>query len=184
MANEERRSGVPARGGQERGQQEMARRRGGGQNWFDEVFDRMQRDFDMMRSGLFGGGLFPRLQMPASREGGFERLAHVEFEEADGELVVSVELPGIDPKQVQVECREDMLTIQGERRSTEGGAQREIRFFRQVQLPDDIDVDKAKASFSNGLLRLRFPRQEQRASVKRIPIGAEEGPQGGSSRAA
>jgi HSP20 family protein len=80
------------------------------------------------------------------------------------ELHVVVELPGIDPADVQVVLDERTLVIAGERKRPrrEGVQYRQMEldygtFQRQVRLDDSVDVDRATATYERGMLRLVLP---------------------------
>ena len=83
----------------------------------------------------------------------------------DNELVVRVDLPGMDKNDVKVNIAEDAITIHGERhRSQEeerDGVYRAERnygsFYRTIALPAGAATDQAKASFKNGVLEIRMP---------------------------
>lgn len=109
----------------------------------------------------------------------------LDVREDERELVVTVEAAGIDPKDIQLEVRDGLLTVKAEKREEqedEGGSfRRSGRFFRQVGLPEGVDIDQARASCRNGLVVIRFPRMENAPGVRRIPIGDGEG---GAARAA
>lgn len=51
--------------------------------------------------------------------------------------------------------------------------ERSVSFYRQLQLPDGIDVEQAQASYKNGVLTIRFPKRAERSNVKQIPINTE-----------
>jgi len=86
----------------------------------------------------------------------------VDTEVRDGKFVVTADLPGIDPKSVDVSVSGDRLTIQGERKAeheeTEGDRfYRELRygrFERTVRLPGTVDPDTVTASYRNGVLEI------------------------------
>lgn len=102
----------------------------------------------------------------------------VEVSYNNGNLVVSAELPGLSDKDVKVEVNNDVLTIEGERRveeeRNEGGVhlteRRYGRFYRAIALPDGADVQKAKADFQNGVLRITIPVPETQQNQRQIPI--------------
>src|SRR6266508_6041406 len=89
-------------------------------------------------------------------------------ETADG-YVVETDLPGIDPKDVDITVEDNTLTIKGERRverETEGeGFHRSERrygsFVRSITLPATAKQDEIEASFDRGVLRLSIPKAEQ-----------------------
>jgi HSP20 family protein len=122
------------------------------------------REFDEIFGSIFG----------APAEGRW--MPSVECYEKDGKLEVRLDLPGVDPKDVEVSLDGTMLVIRGERRSerTEDDGYREVRygsFERRFTVPKGIDVDKAVARYENGVLSLTLPLPES-AKVKRIPINA------------
>ena len=100
----------------------------------------------------------------------------VEMFERAGELVVRADLPGLKKDDVKVEFTDDGLTIEGERRSEdeekgEGYYRSERsygRFFRRLPLPTGVNVDKATATFRDGVLEVTMeaPKSEQRKPRK------------------
>jgi HSP20 family protein len=97
----------------------------------------------------------------------------------DGELIVTVELPGIDPENVEVSLDDDILTIRGEK--TE---EREIseddrylhersygKFQRRIPLPDGISADKVSADYDKGVLTVSVTLPEEATPEPRhIPV--------------
>jgi HSP20 family protein len=95
------------------------------------------------------------------------------------ELVVVVELAGIDPETVHVIAADRTLVVAGERRRPRAGKggqiyqQMEIDygpFERRVPLPEDVEVDGATASYDQGLLKIVFPIATRPARSARVPI--------------
>ena len=101
----------------------------------------------------------------------------IEAYETDGDVVVRAELPGIDPKQVEITVRDDTLTVKGEAKTEqeEKGRnyyRRELRygsFVRSLALPSGVQGDAAKASYKNGILEIRVPKSE-RAKPKSVKV--------------
>jgi HSP20 family protein len=90
------------------------------------------------------------------------------------ELTVVVELPGVDPANVQVVASPRALLIAGERnRPKDSGHYQQMEidygpFQRQVTLDEDIDPDRAAATYERGLLTVRLPiapRPTERQSI-------------------
>jgi HSP20 family protein len=103
----------------------------------------------------------------------------VEVRERNGNLEISAELPGLSKDDVKVECTDEGITIEGEKRSEmekeEGGFRRSERsyghFCRMIPLPEGAESDKAKAEFKDGVLQVRIPLSEQaRAKRRQIPV--------------
>ena len=83
-------------------------------------------------------------------------------------LTVVVELPGVDPRSVQIVAGERVLLVTGERKRPKVAGrvyqQMEIEtgaFQRQVRLVEDVDPERAHASFENGVLTIELPVVEQ-----------------------
>ena len=87
-----------------------------------------------------------------------------------------MELPGIDPKEVQIELKNNVLNINGERNFSEDKSQQHLsefgygRFERHFRLPDHIDSEKITANFENGMLYVTLPMAES-TRARRIEIG-------------
>jgi HSP20 family protein len=79
------------------------------------------------------------------------------------DVVITLELPGVDPNDIDIEVADGRLTISGERRDTREETKgkvlvREFRygaFRRTFQLPDGVTPDQVEADADHGLLRLR-----------------------------
>ncbi len=86
----------------------------------------------------------------------------------DHDLLLTLEVPGIDPSKVDVTVTGDTVAIRGERpvetaRNGESFHRRERaagQFTREVQLPFEVDPSKTEASYERGVLRIRMTRPE------------------------
>jgi HSP20 family protein len=95
--------------------------------------------------------------------------------------VLRADLPGVPSEGVEIEVKDNVLTISGERKSEhedtgEGFYRMERlfgRFSRSLDLPSGIDVDAVGASFANGVLEVRIPKPEQ-AKARKVRIESEE----------
>ena len=92
---------------------------------------------------------------------------------------MSIELPGMEMKDIDVTVSDDMLTIKGEkkveRKEDKKGYYLSERsygaIYRTIPLPPGVDGEKAKASFKNGVLTIKLPQTpEAQAKVKRIEV--------------
>jgi HSP20 family protein len=102
----------------------------------------------------------------------------VDVFEEDDKLVLKAELPGVDKKDISVDLQNGMLTLKGERRheseEKEGRNvyRREMsygRFVRSFSIPQDVQADKVKAEYVNGVLTIEVPKPEAR-KPKQIKI--------------
>jgi len=136
-------------------------------------------DFDRMLDNYFNRK-WPRLFGPEDRLndlwGTYEmRSPSMDVIDRDNEVIVRVELPGVDKKDIDVSISNDTLTIKGtsgkELTEEKGNYYRsEIRkgsISRTISLPPGVDSTKAEAKFKDGLLELTMPKN---ASSKRKTI--------------
>jgi HSP20 family protein len=130
-----------------------------------ESMDRLFEDFFSRRPRTAG----PLVWQPA-----------VEVFETDNEIVVRAELPGIDPKSVNVTVTSEGLSIKGEARAEreEKGRnyyRRELRygaFQRTIPLPNEVNSEETKASFRHGILEVKVPKAE-RVRPKAVKVEVE-----------
>ncbi len=130
------------------------------------------REMDRSVSGSWSGEFAPQAWMPA-----------IEVKEANGNLVVTAELPGIKTEDVKVELTNDALTIQGERKQEKKeekeGVYRSERsyghFYRSIPLPDGAKTDQIKAELNNGVLEIKVPVAETKQKSRQIPVSETAG---------
>lgn len=93
----------------------------------------------------------------------------VDIREEDSQFVIHVDLPGVDPQQIDVTLEKGELTIRGRRdlaaREEKQGFRRVERvsgeFYRRFSLPDTADSQAVKARYLNGVLEVSIPKQAQ-----------------------
>jgi HSP20 family protein len=105
----------------------------------------------------------------------------MDVERNDGELIVSTELPGIDPeKDVEITLDDDYLTIKGEK-STESETSEDDRyvherhygvFMRRIPVPEGVSADEITAGYSKGVLTVKvtMPEEPEPAEPRKIPV--------------
>lgn len=92
----------------------------------------------------------------------------VDMFDQDDKVVIKAELPGLEKKDVNLEINNGVLTLKGERKydnevKEEDFYRREMsygKFIRSFTLPAEVDADKIKAEFQNGLLTVEVPKSE------------------------
>jgi HSP20 family protein len=100
--------------------------------------------------------------------------------EREGQYVIRADVPGIDPKEVEVSVLNEALTIKGERKKSHEVKEKESyysetaygRFERRLALPKGVDPEKITARFENGVLEVSMPLP-QTATGKKVPIDVE-----------
>lgn len=98
----------------------------------------------------------------------------------ESEAVLAAEIPGVDPKQVEISVVGNVLTLEGERKAeadvTAAAYHRRERgtgrFLRSVRLPFEVEADRVQAKYENGVVRITLPRKES-TKPRRIAIAAE-----------
>ena len=126
-------------------------------------------------NSIFEGNLFPALF-----EGGTET-AHwrpaVDIYDKDDRLVLRAELPGVDKEDIELDLKERVLTLKGERKNEmevkkENYFRKEISygsFQRAFTLPEGVNQDAIKADFKDGILTVEIPKAEEE-KPKRISV--------------
>ena len=93
----------------------------------------------------------------------------VDLYEKNDHFVIKAELPGVDKKDIAIDLKDRVLTLSGER-SHENEVKKENyyrkersygKFQRAFTLPADVDSDKIKAEFKDGLLQIEIPKPEE-----------------------
>lgn len=95
----------------------------------------------------------------------------------DGKTFMTMELPGVDPKDIEIDIKGNRIVIRGEKKLEKKVDEKDMffaeidqgRFERWFTLPEDVIADDVKATFENGLLTLVVPAAGKE-SVKRVPI--------------
>lgn len=103
----------------------------------------------------------------------------VDIREEPEQFVLQADIPGVDPKDIEIQMDRGLLTIKGERRIErrfdDGRFSRVERmhgqFHRRFALPDSADPDRISASGNNGVLEIVIPKRAE-ARPRRIPIGS------------
>ncbi len=104
----------------------------------------------------------------------------VDVRETKDSLEISAELPGIDPKDVEVSVEGGVLTLKGMRqfeKAAEGETYHRVEraygaFERSFTLPTNVDAEKIQAAYRHGVLHLTVPKREE-AKPKAISIKVE-----------
>lgn len=107
----------------------------------------------------------------------FDWVPSVDVVEKEKIYLVKVNLPGVDPKDVDIQAEDGMLTIRGERReekSEDKNGQRLTEsnygsFFRSFSLPSGVGIDDIKANSKNGVIEIEIPKGKN-AMPKKIQI--------------
>lgn len=140
------------------------------------------REVDRMFEDTFTELGFPSLPNSANSNMLFH--PSVDIASTDKEYTITVEVPGIDEKNIKLDLSpEGVLTISGEKKQESEDRGKDYHsiersygsFRRTLTLPEDVDVDDISTRFKNGILTITVPRQEQSKSSqnRQIPVNSE-----------
>jgi HSP20 family protein len=142
--------------------------------WRPFEFDRIRREMDRLWDSFLEGR-----PMRRAEESG-EWLPSLDVSETKNDVVIKAELPGMDPKDIDISLANGFLTIKGEKKHEKEEKEENYHlversygsFTRSVRLPREVQSDKISASFKNGVLRVTLPKSEE-AKKKEIKIKVE-----------
>lgn len=139
---------------------------------FDQMFNRMVRNWPFHWNDVATSS------EPRSLRA-FEHMPKVEVKEDGKAYTVTVELPGLDEKDVKVQIEDDVLTISGEKKvertdeKTHYSERSYGSFTRAFTLPADADRNGISATFAKGVLTLRIAKSASpSAQVKQVDVKA------------
>lgn len=131
--------------------------------------DSFRRDMDRLFDSFFGrwpSEEYATLWAPA-----------IDVEETKDSLIVRAEIPGMTKEDIKIQTVGDTLVISGERKHESEEKDRHFhrveraygKFQRTMQMPIEVQSDKAKASYKDGVLEITFPKSEK-ARAREIEI--------------
>ncbi len=135
--------------------------------------DIFRREIDSLFDRFFEGSPFETLK------GDGQWIPSIDLSETNKEYIVRAEIPGVDPNDFDISLNNNVLTIKGERKHEKETKDEDFHrieraygsFTRAIQLPGEVDEDKVKANYKNGVLEIILPKTKEEA-VKKIPVKA------------
>src|SRR3990172_1450847 len=131
------------------------------------LLDRFQKEFKRM------GLLDPFINEVLSDDNTDVAISHwrpaVDIKEEDNRFLIRADIPGVDPKDIEITMEEGVLTIKGERTSEKDEKREDYRrversrgtFYRRFSLPDTADAEKIVATGKDGVLELVIPKHDK-----------------------
>lgn len=146
----------------------------------DRLFDQFL-DEGWMRpmTGFAGIWDSPLFKSRAMHMRGLMESPRTDMSESDKEYELSIELPGMSEKDVEVTVKDNMVTLKGEKKSERETMEKDYHIAersygsvrRSFSMPADVDANKVAASFSKGLLTLHLPKtKEARSKPHKIEV--------------
>lgn len=138
------------------------------------------RTFDQFSNDIFSLFTTPGLTVKESRNKEASGWApSVDIREEENQFVIQADIPGVDPRDIEITTEKNMLTISGKRDSieqTESSNYKRIErksgsFTRRFTLPDAVDENKITASGKHGVLEVIIPKSQQ-PSPRKISVNA------------
>jgi HSP20 family protein len=95
--------------------------------------------------------------------------------EKDGDFVMTLDVPGMDEKDIEVKLSDNAVTIRGEKTEEKQEEKEDYRlserrhgsFVRTFSLPDSVDADKLSATYDKGVLKLVMPKTDSAKKKQR-----------------
>lgn len=136
-----------------------------------------ERGMDRMMDDFFARRMRPWWPESLRPGAGEASLPAVDVYEERDDIVVKAELPGMDKNDIEVNITDSELTLKGEKKKEEKIEAKDYyscersygAFLRSVELPAEVQADKVKASFKDGILEVRLPKAEK-AKAKEIKV--------------
>ncbi len=136
-------------------------------------FEEFERRFDEFFRSPFSPMRMPLWSRWPAHAG--EVVPTVDIYEEGRDIVVKAEIPGLKKEEIHVDIDERTLTIYGEKKKEEKVERKDYvhlersfgSFTRSFELPAEVQTDKARASFKDGVLEVRVPKTEEAARKSR-----------------
>lgn len=133
--------------------------------------DRMRREMDRLWDNI------TRDHHPSAFE--YDWVPSLDLSDRGDTLVAELEVPGMDPKDLDISVTGDVLTISGEKKREREEKEQNYhlversygKFSRSVRLPSTVDPDRVEASYKDGILTITLDKTEQ-AKIKKIEVKA------------
>lgn len=141
-----------------------------------EPFRQLQQEMDQVMQRFFG-----EAPEGAAQAGQQVWTPRVDVEEDDKAYVVKADLPGVDPKDVEISVVDNALVLRGhkteERKEQKKNYHRverfEGEFYREIPLPRGIDLDRIEARDAKGVVTVTIPKKAE-AQPKKIAVQGEK----------
>lgn len=120
-----------------------------------QALQQLREQMDGILGSAFGGGAG-------------EWAPPIDLEERDQEFILTAELPGLRPEDIDLEIEGENLTLRGEKKEDHETREGERYFYerrygsfvRRITLPQAVDPDQVRAHFEHGILRVTMPKRE------------------------
>ncbi|MFO7881975.1 MAG: Hsp20/alpha crystallin family protein [Kosmotogaceae bacterium] len=131
------------------------------QREIDRMFDEAFEDFGIRRSTR--NGFIPT----------------VNIYETEDAVNIEMEIPGIEKDALDIDLSDGVLTVKGEKKNEREDESKNYHLYertfgsfnRSFRIPDNVDQNKAKAKYENGILKIELPKKEEaKREAKKLEI--------------
>jgi HSP20 family protein len=149
---------------------------------FGSLHDEIERVFEDFDKGVWG---FPALRRRTEflhrPRMAFTLMPTVDVIEKDDAFELTADLPGVDEKNIEIKVSADILTIKDEREERKEEKKKDYyiserqfgAFERAFRVPENVETDKIKAQFKNGVLTIALPKKPgAQKAEKKISISS------------
>jgi HSP20 family protein len=104
------------------------------------------------------------------------RVPLVDMESSKEEIMLYVEMPGMDKDQIKVTVMENVVTVLSDKRDLDKKKEyyyverQFFNYFRTIPLPEDVKIDDVKTSYDNGVLEIRLKKQNKKVQMKTVKV--------------
>ena len=127
----------------------------------DTTLSALSREMDRLMNDVARPGL--------GAWGGYGLTPPADVVETEAAFKVVLDLPGLDPKEIQIQVENETLTVQSERKFAEPAQGETVHrserahgtFFRSFSLPNVVDGGRVEAHYENGVLTVVLPKREE-----------------------
>lgn len=138
-----------------------------------DVLRQMRREMDNIFSNKF-----PDIQSDMTESTGTNWVPAVDVREEDDKFLIHADIPGVNPKDIDVSVDNGVLTIKGEKKHESSESEKSYKrversygsFFRQFTLPESADFEAISAKSANGVLELIIPKSAKAAAKRQINV--------------
>lgn len=135
----------------------------------------LRKEMDRIWQEFFGKTYFPE------RYEVVEWAPAVDVSETEDAVIVKADLPGVKPEDIEINIVDNVLTLKGEKkREVEEKKENYYRverfygsFMRAIQLPTEVEIEKVKAQYKDGVLKISLPKKPE-AKKKVIKVEVEK----------
>jgi HSP20 family protein len=147
-----------------------------------DLFEDLRAAQDELLQATRGRGWLPNSRQYYSDAGTAVWAPAVDISERKDAYLVTAELPGVKPGEVEITFQDGLLTIQGERHFAHDSAEEKVhrteRFYgafrRSITLPSHVEAGKIEASAQDGVLQIMVPKAPE-VQAQRIQVRAGRG---------